>query len=311
MDDIITRISAGSTEWIPILAQFTTKYLDSCGRSFTNYVSDRLIRATRQADGIVMTRNGLLRGIIVMDYDGTAAEITVPWTMRTDDDTTAAIMAKYAIDEILAAPREIRHIRAERQLVPGESDGIGLKEAGFELYQRTRMTINLPGFSLSDDLVTDCTIKPWDITKLDTAAELIYSANDNTLDKRLYPVFFGNSPSDCRHGILSILAGKYGAIHPQASLCLYHEDVMAGVNLVVDEGNGVASVVEISVSPHLQRRGYARTMMLKSLHILQDEGVESVDLAVTNENHRAYQMYLKLGFTEAAGFPVGIYEVAG
>jgi ribosomal protein S18 acetylase RimI-like enzyme len=311
MDDIITRISAGSTEWVPVLAQFTTKYLDSCGRSFTNYVNDRLIRATRQADGIVMTQNGLLRGIIVMDYDGNAAEITVPWTMRTDDDATATIMATYAINEIMAAPRKIHYIRAERQLVPGESDGYGLEQAGFELYHRTRMTINLPGLSLSDDLSQDCIIKPWDITKLDSAAELIYAANDGTLDKKLYPVFFGDSPADCRHGILSILAGKYGAIHPQASLCLYHEDKMAGVNLVVDEGNGVASIVEISVSPHLQRRGYARTMMLTSLQTLQNEGVESVDLAVTNNNHRAYQMYLKLGFTEAAGFPVGIYEVAG
>lgn len=311
MDDIITRLSAGSTDWVPVLAQFATKYLDSCGRSYTNYVSDRLIRATRQADGLVMTRNGLLRGIVVIDYDGMSAELTVPWTMRTDDDETAAILARRAVEQIITAPRKIRCIRAERQLVPGESDGYGLEKAGFEIFYRTRMTINLPGLYLDSNPAQDCIIKPWDITKLDAAAELIYAANDETLDKKLYPVFFGNSPSDCRHGILSIFAGKYGAIHPQASLCLYHDDVMAGVNLVVDEGGGVASVVEISVVPHLQHRGYARTMMLTSLRILQNEGVESVDLAVTNDNYRAFNMYLKLGFTEAAGFPVGIYEVAG
>ncbi len=311
MDDIITRISAGSTDWLPVLAQFSTKYLESCGRSYTNYVSDRLIRASRQADGIVMTQNGLLRGIIIVDYDGTAAEIIVPWTMRTDDADTAAVMVKSAVDMILAAPRKVRYIRAERQLVPGESDGYGLEKTGFSVYQRTRMTINLPGLYLDGEVSADCVIKPWGITKLDAAAELIFAANEGTLDKDLYPVFFGDSPLDCRHGILSILAGKYGAIHPQASICLYHEDKLAGINLVVDEGGGVASVVEISVSPLLQRRGFARTMMLSSLRTLQAEGVDSVDLAVTNDNYRAYQMYIKLGFSDAATFPVGIYKVAG
>ncbi len=310
MNELITRISAGSTEWAPVLAQFTTKYLDTYGRSFTNYVSDRLIRATRQADGIVLSKNGLLQGIIVIDYDGVSAEITVPWTMNIDDTDTATEMAKHAVEMILSEPRKVEYIRAERQLVPGESAGYGLTDAGFELYQRTRMTINLQGYYFDNNISPDCVIKPWDITRLDDAAELIFMANDGTLDKKLYPGFFGNSPSDCRHGILAILAGKYGAIHPQASLCLYHDDIMAGVNLVVDEGNGVASIVEISVSPTMQRRGYARSMLITSLQILQNQGVESVDLAVTNDNNRAFNMYLNLGFNKAAEFPVGIYMVA-
>jgi ribosomal protein S18 acetylase RimI-like enzyme len=171
------------------------------------------------------------------------------------------------------------------------------------------MTLDLTHWHSAAEVPAGYSIAPWSIRDVDRAAEVIFQANTGTLDALLYAPFFGESPAQCRKGLLSILAGRYGPIHPQATLSAFAGRTLAGLNLVVDEADGNAGIIELSVAPAHQHRGLARALMAHSLRILQGQNIARVELAVTKANPHAAHLYESLGFLDLGDFPVCVYPL--
>ncbi len=302
----ILYLPASSMEWAGILAQFTMHYAGKEGRAYATWAAERLLRGTRRGDGLVALTDGALAGIMLYELEDNTADITFPWTTRPSA-TLAAALAEATVKVIQEEYADVRYIRVERQLIPGEANDLGMREAGFICHWRQRMSLELYRWRSASEEPSGYRIARWALADLDAAGRVVFLANEGTLDALLYAPFFGDSPEQCRKGLLSILAGRYGAIHPKATLSAFYNDQLVGVNLVIDEGGGLASVVEISVDPAHQGKGLGRALMVRSLRALQHENMERVELAVTRENSRACQLYESLGFTISGDFPVCVW----
>lgn len=302
----ILHLPAGSDDWGPMLAQFTLQVAAQDGRAYAGWLCTRLTRMTRTADAVVALVNGELHGLLLFEADGRSLELTLPWT-KAPNAALECELALAAVQTGREAFPDIRYIRAERQLLPGQNTAEGLEQAGFICHWRKRMQLELLGWNAAATMAPGYRLGPWHIRHLDAAADAVFRANDGTLDAQIYAPFFGDSPDDCRKGLLAIFAGRYGAVHPEATLCAFRGTQLAGINIVLAEGQGIASVIEISVAPPYQRQGLGRLLMVRSLRILQERHVERVELAVTRANTRAVQLYGDLGFHTASEFPVCIW----
>jgi ribosomal protein S18 acetylase RimI-like enzyme len=286
-----------------MITQFTLQLVERESKQYATWAGERLLRATRKSDGVVALADGRLRGMLLFEIVDQSAELTLPWTLQPDA-VLASELSVAALQVLKDDYPNLRYIRAERQLLPGKADPTGLEAAGFACYWRRRMILDLADWRGEAEIPLGYRITHWHIRYLDLAAEVVYRANLDTLDAELYAPFFGDSPAQCRKGLLTILAGRYGPIHPQATLCAFTGDSLVGLNLVISEGERLASIVEISVDPAHQRHGLGRALLVRSLRMLRHENFERVELAVTQENAPAIRLYDALGFTDLEGFPV-------
>jgi ribosomal protein S18 acetylase RimI-like enzyme len=302
----IIHLPPGSDDWGGVLAQFSLALLEQEGRHFAAWAGDRLARATRSSEGVVAFAGGTLMGLVLVEIVDHSAEITFPW-MREQDTALADHLIAATLQAIREGHHDVRHIRAERQSLPGQADMTVMQSAGFFCCWRRRMQLDLPGWEAQGEAPPGYRLVPWDIRFLDQAATVVYQANLGTLDAILYAPFFGESPAQCRTGLLSILAGRYGPLHPRATTCALQGDTLVGINLILSSGADWTSVVEISVDPTHQRRGIGRALMVQSVKMLQYERVERVELAVTRDNTHAAALYESLGFTDIGDFPVCVW----
>jgi ribosomal protein S18 acetylase RimI-like enzyme len=303
----ILHLPAGSADWAGVLAQFTLTLAAREGRAFATWAGERLLRYTRKGEGVVALADGQLRGLLLLELNDQAVELTFPW-LAAPDPALASELALAGLQVAAEVFPAAKHRRVERQLLPGTADPAPLAHAGFFCRRRNRMLLELAGWHGEAELPEGYRIVPWNMRDLDAAAGVVYRANVGTLDAVLYAPFFGESPTQCRKGLLSILAGNYGPIHPSATLCAFHESTLVGVNLVIAEGNGLASIVELSVDPAVQGRGMGRALMTRTLRVLKHENYERVELAVTQDNTRAVALYDSLGFSESGEFPVCVWQ---
>jgi len=308
----IIYLPPGSLEWAGLLAQFTLAMAAQDGRHFAAWAGERFARVTARDHGMVALADGRLLGVVFFEYIDDAVEITFPWLARPDrglarpDGEVARELLHAALREAREQWPGVDNIRVERQLLPTEPETDAATGAGFVCYWRRRMGVELDNWSAPLRVPAGYRLAPWNIRELDAAARVVFAANRDSLDARLYASFFGSSPQDCRHGLLSILAGKYGPVHPQATLCAFTGKELVGLNLVISNSQSMASVIEISVAPAHQGKGLGRAMMIGSLQALKEERYERAELAVTEGNTSAIRLYDSLGFIEAGKFAVCI-----
>jgi len=304
----ILHLPAGSVDWAGVLTQFTLLLAAREGRAYATWASERLLRFSRKGEGIVALSDGKLLGLLLLELQDHSIEFSFPWTCEPDV-MLAGEIATTAIAVGRALYPEARYLRMERQLLPGQADPVGLETAGACCRWRNRMMLELANWHDSPHIAAGYRVVPWNIRDLEAAAAVVYRANINTLDAVLYAPFFGESPAQCRKGLLSILSGTYGPLHPQATICAFHDSTLVGINLVIHEGTGLASIVELSVDPAHQRQGLGRALMMRTLQILKADHIERVELAVTQENARAVNLYASLGFLEYGEFPVCVWPL--
>lgn len=299
------HLPPGDAQWPGVLVQFAILVAKHEGRAYAAWAVDRLSRAMDKSHALIAQRNGQLVGVMLFEMLRGYAELTFPWLVDRD-----AALADALVDATLRCVRQerpdVRGCRVERHLLPGVSPDLSaLMRAGFVCHERRRMTLSLLSWvPESLPVPGGYQLVPWNIRYLDRTADTIYRANEGTLDAVLYAPFFGDSPVQCRAGLLGILAGQYGPIHPTASLVACHGKEVAGINLILREHEHLASVVEISVDPAHQGKGLGRLLMTRSLSVLVEDQFDQVELAVTAANTRAIKLYDALGFTDVGAFMV-------
>ncbi len=301
------HFAPGTREWELVIAQFTLLLQQQQGRILANWAAERLLNLTNHSRGIVALSGEKLRGMVLYEITEQTAEITLPWSVNADPVLHCDMLTE-AVQVIRKQHPEVRYLRVERQLLPGTTDIAGIEAANFACHWRQRMVLALPAYLPESPLPLGYHYAPWNVRYVDATAELIYAANNGTLDALLYQPFFGDSTAQCRHGLLSILAGRYGALHTRATSVLFHSTALVGINLVIEDDASRAIVIEISISPEHQRRGLGKALLTHSLRVLQNLHVETVELAVTKANTHAIRLYDSLGFIPSGDFPVCVYQ---
>jgi ribosomal protein S18 acetylase RimI-like enzyme len=299
----IHHLPAGSEHWAGLLAQFSLLLIVQEGQPYASWVTERLSRAVdREQSVVAIAEDGRLLGMVLFEVVDGSVEMTLPWT-REGDAPLGRELVEAALQVAAEEHPEIRYRRAERQVLPERIELEGLEAAGFLCRWRRRMLLELIGWRRPVVVPEGYRLAPWHVRHLDAAAEVVHRANAGSVDALLYAPFFGDTPTQCRHGLLAILAGRYGPLHQPATQCAFRGQALVGVNLVISQGEELASIIEISVEPTHQGQGLGRALMVAALQVLRRDRYERTELAVTDGNP-AIHLYESLGFDTSSRFPV-------
>ncbi len=138
-------------------------------------------------------------------------------------------------------------------------------------------------------------LRPFRRDDVGHAAAVIHRSHVQSLDAALNLTY--STPTTCR-GFVETLVLRAG--------CGRFDD---GASLVADGGGGCLGVIlasrlsrvnghicQVSVAPEAQGRGLGTQLVVASLGAMAECGLRSASLSVTVENHRAYDLYMRLGF---------------
>jgi ribosomal protein S18 acetylase RimI-like enzyme len=126
-------------------------------------------------------------------------------------------------------------------------------------------------------------------------AEVIYRSHHGSLDAALNLTYA--TPAYCRGFVETlVLRAGCGRFDAEASFIADGPRGPIGVLLASHLSRHNGHICQVSVSPDAQGKGLGSALMMAALRAFRDQGLQTASLSVTVENHRAYDLYLRLGF---------------
>ncbi|HJS58351.1 MAG TPA: GNAT family N-acetyltransferase [Vicinamibacteria bacterium] len=138
-------------------------------------------------------------------------------------------------------------------------------------------------------------LRPFRREDVAAAAAIIHRSHVRSLDAALNLTY--SSPATCRAFVETlVLRSGCGRFDSSASLVADGGSGCLGVILASRLSRANGHVCQVSVVPEAQGRGLGTQLVLSALGAMADSGLHSASLSVTVENHRAYDLYVRLGF---------------
>ncbi|HEY8478243.1 MAG TPA: GNAT family N-acetyltransferase [Spirillospora sp.] len=106
-------------------------------------------------------------------------------------------------------------------------------------------------------------------------------------------------PEGAAREIRLTLDGEYGVFLPSASFVAEHEGRHVGAALVTIYRD-LPLLAFLFVSSSHSARGIGKGLVQAVMHVLAEQGHDTLTLAVTRRNRRARHLYDRLGFVEVA-----------
>ena len=130
--------------------------------------------------------------------------------------------------------------------------------------------------------------EPGDAAQL---AVLMYEAYRGTIDDG------GESLEDAASEVAKLFAGDYGVFNMQVSEVILREGRIVAASLVTTY-EGLPMLAFSMTVPDWKRQGLARAGLVRTLWRLKRAGLHTIQLAVTQGNTPAENLYASLGFVK-------------
>ncbi|SET09593.1 GNAT family N-acetyltransferase [Anaerobranca gottschalkii] len=175
---------------------------------------------------------------------------------------------------------------------------VSLTGCGFKKYLRNEMSIKLRDFNPTLNLE----VYPFDVKYLDKLKSLMILVFKDTIDSQIYSEFFTLKGQE---GVLKrIFTGFYGRFLANNSLILVEQGEVIGYALVTAKDCHTAFLMDFGIHPRFQGKGYGKNLLYYLSNSLRKENYKYLNLAVTEENTRAYNLYKKFGFSIVGEFTI-------
>ncbi len=136
-------------------------------------------------------------------------------------------------------------------------------------------------------------IQKIDTSDLSQIGELMYDSFLGTID------YEGESEEDAKSEVVALFQGKYGAIIPDACLCIKENGtIISAVFFTWHESKLMPLLTFTMTRSSFKGRGYAKMLLKAGLNELIRAGQTQCCLVVTRGNESAIKIYKYFGFTE-------------
>jgi ribosomal protein S18 acetylase RimI-like enzyme len=200
------------------------------------------------------------------------------------------------VDAVIAEAQSVAgSVRVEGQTLfsTGERTDERFAQAGFAGCQRHYLVRSLAPSAAPPPHTWR--LRPLCRGDLASAAGLVYRSHVGTVDARLNSTYA--SPARALRFVESlVLRDACGRFEAPASFVVDGVGGPDGVILCSRLSAGNGHICQVSVAPHVQRRGLGSALMLTSLGALRAAGFRTASLSVTVENAPACRLYDRLGF---------------
>jgi ribosomal protein S18 acetylase RimI-like enzyme len=169
-------------------------------------------------------------------------------------------------------------------------------------YKRYRMELDLRNWRCSERLLPPgYSLIPWNPGLLDEHAEVKYLSFRDEIDAQVFPCL--GAYESCRQ-LMQEIQGKKGFL-PEATWLARYEDGelesghvrYCGTIQAIVSPQDRGGIQNIGVTPHHRGNGLGIALIMASLKSFQRLGLHRARLEVTAVNHRAVELYQRLGFS--------------
>jgi ribosomal protein S18 acetylase RimI-like enzyme len=145
-------------------------------------------------------------------------------------------------------------------------------------------------------------ISKWEERFFNPTADVIYNSYRGSPDRLL--CYDYQSREGCFRFLHNLIHHpSCGIFAPETSLiALDSQGELCGVLLTSTIGPGTGMIPQISVRNDCQGMGIGSGLLKRYFREARQYGLEKITLSVSDANHRAHQLYLRLGFQKRKGF---------
>ncbi len=200
--------------------------------------------------------------------------------------------------------------RIEAQIIP--FNNLSLTEAftrqGFRCFSRYYLELDLNATPLPEERRSAERIVTWDESFLPFAVEVTFNSYRGQPDAQLCADY--RTLEGCEGYLRSLMENPgCGLFLPDASFTgLDSVGSPCGFLIGSQISRWAGMIPQVAISPSHQGRGLGHALMRNCLSYFKTHGYRTVGLTVTKNNRRAFEWYIRLGFTIRKEFGAFVWE---
>ncbi|HMD19747.1 MAG TPA: GNAT family N-acetyltransferase [Alloacidobacterium sp.] len=266
---------------------------------------------SRVLPGYVAVENGRIAGYVFCVYEEHKAIIGDVFSLSSAAADVEDQLLRHLIELLLHSPG-IDRIECQLLLHPHGLHAEIFREAGFKLFRRLFMELDLSEFEMSNPRLPrpeGLALTSWRENDFHPAGYLIADAYGGHLDS------FINDQYRTVGGSLRFLHNIVrfpgcGLFDPAASRTLTRtaDGSLAGVLLCSRVRDDVGHVTQVCVAKNQRQLGLGRLLIEECAANLRGRGFRGLTLTVTEENTNAVELYRRIGFVEKHSFDAMVWD---
>ncbi len=266
---------------------------------------------SRALPGYVALENGRVSGYVFCVYEEHKAIIGDVFSLASAAADVESELLRHLIELLRHSPG-IDRIECQLLLHPHGSHAEIFRQAGFKLFRRLFMELDLSCFEKSPSLPAlpeGLVLSTWRENDFHPAGYLIADAYDGHLDS------FINDQYRSVAGSLRFLHNIVrfpgcGLFDPPSSRVLTRrvDGSLAGVLLCSRVRDDIGHVTQVCVARNQRRLGLGLRLIEECAENLHGRGFRGLTLTVTEENANAVELYRRVGFVEKHSFDAMVWD---
>jgi ribosomal protein S18 acetylase RimI-like enzyme len=272
---------------------------------------------SRLLPGYVAIENGRICGYVFCVYESEKALVGDVFAMpsATNFPSTADVERRLLehMIELLQHSPGVDRIESQLLLRPHGTHTETLRNAGFSIYERLFMELELDAVSLlerpRDSRLDGLELRAWKDSDFAAAGHLIAQAYEGHLDGIINDQYRSVSGSlRFLHNIVRFPG--CGLFDASASRVLAYRDrdEIAALLLCSRVREEVGHVTQICVSQQYRHRGLGAWLLSECSRALRGKGFQALTLTVTRQNAEAVALYQRSGFITRQTFDAMVWE---
>jgi ribosomal protein S18 acetylase RimI-like enzyme len=275
---------------------------------------------SRLLPGYVAIENGRICGYVFCVYESEKALVgdvfAVPSATNPQSPPDIERRLLEHMIELLQHSPGVDRIESQLLLRPHGTHTETLRNAGFQIYERLFMELELSSASLHGGPegggMDELELRTWRDSDFSAAGHLIAQAYEGHLDGIINDQYRSVAGSlRFLHNIVRFPG--CGLFDPSASRVLAYRgrEEIAALLLCSRVREDVGHVTQICVSRKYRRRGLGAWLLADCSRALRLSGFQALTLTVTRENTEAVALYLRSGFVTRQTFDAMVWERRG
>jgi ribosomal protein S18 acetylase RimI-like enzyme len=275
---------------------------------------------SRLLPGYVAIENGRICGYVFCVYESEKALVgdvfAVPSATNSQSPADIERRLLEHMIELLQHSPGVDRIESQLLLRPHGTHTETLRNAGFQIYERLFMELELSSASLTGGpeagVMDELELRTWRDSDFSAAGHLIAQAYEGHLDGIINDQYRSVAGSlRFLHNIVRFPG--CGLFDPSASRVLAYRgrEEIAALLLCSRVREDVGHVTQICVSRKYRRRGLGAWLLADCSRALRLSGFQALTLTVTRENSEAVALYHRSGFVTRQTFDAMVWERRG
>jgi ribosomal protein S18 acetylase RimI-like enzyme len=272
---------------------------------------------SRLLPGYVAIENGRICGYVFCVYENEKALVGDVFAMPSAaNPQSTEDVERYLLEhmiELLQHSPGVDRIESQLLLRPHGTHAETLRNAGFQIYERLFMELELSSASLlegpPDGVLDDLELRPWRDSDFAAAGHLIAHAYEGHLDGVINDQYRSVSGSlRFLHNIVRFPGCGLFDASTSRVLAYRGREEIAALLLCSRVREDVGHVTQICVSREYRRHGLGTWLLADCSRALRRSGFQALTLTVTRQNSEAVALYHRSGFITRQTFDAMVWE---